>query len=113
MAATGQIGDTIDRINEISVSSADGPIPPGMTLRYEKLTANGGEWVVRGTLGPDLPAHSAGGAVTFDTNRGTFVAELFADKAPKTVGNFAGLALGEIEWRKPGGSERSSALSSF
>ena len=30
--------------------------------------------------------------VTFDTNHGTFKAEMFEDKAPKTVGNFLELA---------------------
>lgn len=38
---------------------------------------------------------------TFDTNRGTFKVTLFADKAPKTVENFVGLAEGTKEFTDP------------
>jgi len=38
---------------------------------------------------------------TFDTNRGTFKVKLFADKAPKTVENFVGLATGTKEFTDP------------
>lgn len=38
---------------------------------------------------------------TFDTNRGTFKVNLFADKAPKTVENFVGLAEGTKEFTDP------------
>jgi peptidyl-prolyl cis-trans isomerase A (cyclophilin A) len=38
---------------------------------------------------------------TFDTNRGQFKIKLFADKAPKTVENFVGLANGTKEWTDP------------
>ncbi|AZZ38059.1 peptidyl-prolyl cis-trans isomerase [Bdellovibrio sp. qaytius] len=38
---------------------------------------------------------------TFDTNRGTFKVTLFADKAPKTVENFVGLATGTKEFTDP------------
>jgi peptidyl-prolyl cis-trans isomerase A (cyclophilin A) len=34
----------------------------------------------------------------FETNMGTFKAKLFADKTPKTVENFVGLAEGTKEW---------------
>lgn len=37
----------------------------------------------------------------FDTSMGTVVCKLHYDKAPATVGNFVGLALGEKEWRDP------------
>lgn len=37
----------------------------------------------------------------FETNRGTFKAKLFADKAPKTVENFVGLAEGTKAWTDP------------
>ncbi len=37
----------------------------------------------------------------FETNRGTFKVKLFADKAPKTVENFVGLAEGTKEWSDP------------
>lgn len=37
----------------------------------------------------------------FETNRGNFKIELFADKAPKTVENFVGLAEGSKEWTDP------------
>lgn len=38
---------------------------------------------------------------TFDTNRGTFKIKLFADKTPKTVENFVGLATGTKEFTDP------------
>ena len=37
----------------------------------------------------------------FETNKGTFTIQLFADKAPKTVENFVGLANGTKEWTDP------------
>ncbi len=37
----------------------------------------------------------------FETNKGNFTAKLFADKAPKTVENFVGLAEGTKEWTDP------------
>ena len=38
---------------------------------------------------------------TFDTSNGRFVVELFADKVPRTVENFVGLAEGTKEWTDP------------
>ena len=43
---------------------------------------------------------------TFDTNRGTFKVTLFADKAPKTVENFVGLAEGTKEFTDPKTGEK-------
>ena len=41
----------------------------------------------------------------FETTKGDFVAELYADKCPVTVGNFVGLATGEATWtNRKGGS---------
>ena len=37
----------------------------------------------------------------FQTNKGSFTIELFADKAPNTVANFVGLATGEKPWTDP------------
>ncbi len=42
----------------------------------------------------------------FDTTLGTFTAELFDDRAPKTVENFTELAEGSKEWKHPGTGER-------
>jgi peptidyl-prolyl cis-trans isomerase A (cyclophilin A) len=42
----------------------------------------------------------------FETTMGNFTVELFADKAPKTVGNFVGLAEGTREWKHPGTGEK-------
>ena len=36
--------------------------------------------------------------LTIETNHGTIWARLFADKAPRTVANFVGLAEGTLEW---------------
>lgn len=43
---------------------------------------------------------------TFETNRGTFKAKLFDDKAPNTVANFVGLATGTQEWTDPKTGEK-------
>jgi peptidyl-prolyl cis-trans isomerase A (cyclophilin A) len=39
---------------------------------------------------------------------GTFIAELFEDKVPKTVANFVGLAEGTRQWTHPGTGEKLS-----
>jgi peptidyl-prolyl cis-trans isomerase A (cyclophilin A) len=45
----------------------------------------------------------------FDTSLGKFTAELFEDKTPKTVANFAGLAEGSKEWTHPKTKQKSTA----
>ncbi|MCC7009880.1 MAG: peptidylprolyl isomerase [Acidobacteria bacterium] len=42
----------------------------------------------------------------FETTLGSFTAELFESQAPKTVGVFAGLAEGSLEWTHPKTGER-------
>jgi len=42
----------------------------------------------------------------FETTLGNFMAELFERQVPKTVGVFAGLADGSLEWRHPKTGER-------
>lgn len=43
---------------------------------------------------------------TFETSLGTINAELFWEKAPRTVDNFASLALGKKEWTDPKSKEK-------
>lgn len=42
---------------------------------------------------------------TFDTSAGSFVAELFHEQCPVTVGNFAGLAMGKIPFTDRKGAD--------
>jgi peptidyl-prolyl cis-trans isomerase A (cyclophilin A) len=42
----------------------------------------------------------------FETSLGNFTAELFESKTPKTVGVFAGLADGTLEWKHPKTGEK-------
>jgi peptidyl-prolyl cis-trans isomerase A (cyclophilin A) len=46
----------------------------------------------------------------FDTSMGKFTAELYADKTPKTVANFVGLADGSKEWTHPGTKEKKKGV---
>ena len=46
----------------------------------------------------------------FDTTMGKFTAELYADKTPKTVANFVGLAEGSREWTHPGTKEKKKGV---
>lgn len=56
---------------------------------------------------PFLPDFTKGAKVTatFDTSLGLFVAKLFADEVPMTVGNFVGLATGEMPWKDKSGKD--------
>ncbi len=46
----------------------------------------------------------------FDTTMGKFTAELYADKTPKTVANFVGLAEGSREWTHPGTKDKKKGV---
>jgi peptidyl-prolyl cis-trans isomerase A (cyclophilin A) len=48
----------------------------------------------------DMSIHTA--VATIHTNKGDIVVNLFGNHAPKTVGNFVGLATGTQEWTHPG-----------
>ena len=52
--------------------------------------------------------HGPGTYAVFNTSMGKIVCRLFADKAPKTVENFTGLAEGTREWTDPKSSESKS-----
>ncbi|MDH3626188.1 MAG: peptidylprolyl isomerase [Acidobacteriota bacterium] len=41
----------------------------------------------------------------FTTTHGKFTAKLFASQCPQTVGNFVGLARGDVEWTAPNGEK--------
>lgn len=47
---------------------------------------------------------------TFKTSMGDIVCELYADKAPKTVENFIGLATGKKEWTDPMTKEKRNGV---
>jgi peptidyl-prolyl cis-trans isomerase A (cyclophilin A) len=61
---------------------------------------------------PNLPTFEKGAKVSavFTTNQGEFTAKLFADECPVTVGNFVGLATGQIPWVNPKGETVSEPL---
>jgi peptidyl-prolyl cis-trans isomerase A (cyclophilin A) len=56
---------------------------------------------------PFVPQFPKGSQVTatFVTSLGSFVARLFADECPITVGNFVALARGEMPWKDKGGKD--------
>ena len=66
-------------------------------------------WFNRGATAPDTPAPPikdlvpGDGAlrVRFVTSMGDMVAEMYEHKAPRTVANFVGLALGKVKWKHP------------
>ena len=66
-------------------------------------------WFNRGASAPDTPAPPikdlvpGDGAlyVRFKTSMGDMVAEMYEHKAPRTVANFVGLALGKVRWKHP------------
>jgi peptidyl-prolyl cis-trans isomerase A (cyclophilin A) len=51
---------------------------------------------------PEFPDVSDVKGAVLHTNMGDIEVQLFADKCPKTVGNFVGLAEGTIPWTKSG-----------
>ena len=58
-------------------------------------------------LPPNLPTFDEGAVVhaTFKTSEGDFKAKLHAAECPITVGNFVGLATGQIPWTDPNTGE--------
>lgn len=67
---------------------------------------------------PDTPAPAASELIAgsgqlmcrFKTSMGDMVAELYEDKAPRTVANFVALATGGVEWTTPSGEKSSNPL---
>ena len=53
---------------------------------------------------PQFPDVSDVKGARLHTNKGVIEVELFADRVPKTVGNFVGLAEGTVDWTAPDGS---------
>jgi peptidyl-prolyl cis-trans isomerase A (cyclophilin A) len=54
----------------------------------------------------ELADLAAGTYAVFETDHGIFVARLFVEKAPRTAGNFIGLAEGVREFRDPASAQR-------
>jgi peptidyl-prolyl cis-trans isomerase A (cyclophilin A) len=61
---------------------------------------------------PNIPTFEAGDTVqaTFVTSMGDFVCTLFAEQCPVTVGNFVGLATGQIPWTNQSGDTVTNPL---
>lgn len=66
-------------------------------------SAEGGKFTKMAAAGKDLYA-------TFQTSMGDVVVKLFSKDAPKTVGNFVGLATGEKDWTHPGDGSKKSGV---
>lgn len=59
---------------------------------------------------PQFPDVSDVKGAKIHTNRGVIEVKLFSAEAPKTVGNFVGLAEGTIPWTRPDGSPGNGPL---
>jgi len=53
---------------------------------------------------PQFPDVSGVKGAKLHTSKGVIDVELFSDRAPKTVGNFVGLAEGSVNWTQPDGA---------
>lgn len=74
----------------------------GVKPAASKLAAEG----AKPAIDPAKPAREPGLYVTIVTTQGTIVGKLFEAESPKTVKNFADLAMGRKEWTDPKTNQR-------
>src|SRR5687767_13706184 len=75
-------------------------------LLFTTLGANGADPVATPTTAAPATSAAAPAAAktaVLDTTAGSITVKLFADKTPKTVENFVGLATGKKEWKDESG----------
>jgi peptidyl-prolyl cis-trans isomerase A (cyclophilin A) len=81
--------------------AAAAPTAPTAAAASAPAKPEGGPWMTKAAQGADIFA-------TFKTTEGNITVKLFSKDAPKTVGNFVGLAAGEKPWTDPKTSQKTS-----